>query len=126
MPVYIITSTWEKEISIEADSEWQAMEIAEELLKPNPRPPGCVYYKETSSFPFHGVVVSQLLQCPYCSNNYPLRTDRIIVGCFVRCPRCKQEARLESLTKGRNCSMCDKSLNCLSRASVIECPGNIL
>jgi hypothetical protein len=127
MPVYIITSQWEKEIAIEADYDWQAMDIAEDLLKqerrPIPTPSGCVYYRESSSFPFHDTVVFQLLQCPYCGNNFQLRLGGTIMGCFVRCRSCQRESRWERLAKDRDCSLCTKSLNCLSIASVNENPN---
>lgn len=123
MPVYIITSQWEKEIAIRADYEWEATDLAEKLLKPSPAPPGSVYYRERSSFPFHGTVVSQLLQCPYCGNNFELRLGSTIMGCFVRCRRCQRESRLDRLAKDRDCSVCTKSLNCLATASANEDPN---
>lgn len=120
MPVYIITSTWEKEIAIEADCERQALDIAEDLIKPMPPPPSCVYYRETSSFPFDDFVVEQHLQCPYCSSHFRVRLRGTIMGCFIRCRSCHMELRWDRLAKDRDCSLCTKSLNCLAMASVIE------
>lgn len=125
MPVYVISATWEKEIAIEADYEWQALDLAEILLAPMPTPPGCVYYRERSPFPFDGVVVSQLLQCPYCSNNFELRLGGTIMGCFIRCRSCHKELRWDRLAKDRDCSLCPKGLNCLATPSVNERPDFI-